>query len=134
MMARAPTGSTATGRRGRQEDERAVGRHDLLVGVVADEHAVGGQLVGLVEALGAILEGIGEGDDLAFDAEHLAGGQELGDGAGPAAAATDQGDLDLGGDGVGAEERGGGGQGQAADGQGGDELTARKRGAHDRPS
>ena len=46
-------------RRGRHEHEGAVRGHDLLVSVVTDEDLGRGKLVSVVQALGAILEGIG---------------------------------------------------------------------------
>ena len=113
----------AESRRGRHEHEGAVGGHDFLVGVVADEDLVRGKLVSVVQALGTVLESISQGDDLGFGAEQFAGRNELAEGASAAAAATDQGDFDLGRDRLAAQDGRGGGQGETADGQGGDEIA-----------
>ena len=113
------------GRRRGHDHEGAVGRHDLLISVIADEDLGRGELVGLVDPLRAILEGIGQGDDLGFGAQELAGGDELAEGARTATSAADQGDLDLGRDRLPAEHGRSGGQGKSAQGQGGYEITTR---------
>ena len=107
----------------RHEHEGAVRGHDLLVSVVTDEDLGRGKLVSVIQALGAIFKGIGQGDDLRFRAEQLAGCNELPKGASAATAAADEGYLDLGRDRLAAQDGRGGGQGESADGQGGDEVT-----------
>ena len=76
-------------RRSGHQDERTIGRHDLLVSVISHEELRGGKVVGLTEFLHAIFEGVGKRDDFRFDAKDFAGGDELTEGAGTATAATD---------------------------------------------
>ena len=126
MLARGDGGGEvdrAERRRRGHEHEGAIGRHDLLVGVVTDEDLGRRKLVSLVEALRTILEGIRQGDDFGFGAEDLAGGDELTEGAGTTTAAADEGYLDLGGDRLSAEDRRSGRQSEAAKGHGGYEGT-----------
>jgi hypothetical protein len=79
-----------TERRGRgHQDERTIGRHDLLVSVISRKDLRGWKIVGLAQFLDAIFKGVSQGDDFRLDAEELARGDELTEGAGTATAATD---------------------------------------------
>jgi hypothetical protein len=77
---------TESRRRG-HEHEGAVGGHDLLIGVIPDEDLRGRQLVGLVETVRTVLEGIRQRDDFRLRAEEFAGSDELTECASTAAAA-----------------------------------------------
>ena len=121
---------TEHGRRG-HEHERAIRRHDLLVGVIAHKQLRRGQLVGLVDLLDTIFERIGQSHDLGFNTEDLAGRDELNQGAGAAATATDEGDLNLGGHGpLSTQDARCGRQGESAEGHGGNEVATLDRVFH----
>ena len=127
MLARFDRGGemhwTEHGRR-RHEDERAIRRHHLLVGVVTHEEFGRGQLVGLVDLLDTILERIGQRDDLGFNAEDLTGRDELRESAGATTTAPDEGDLNLSGHGsLSTQDARGSGQGESAEGHGGYEVA-----------